>query len=61
MNIITINVCLLIAWLMILGGAVLALGIGAGMIAGGVTLVALSFLAARAAGGFYSSRAGESR
>jgi hypothetical protein len=56
MNIIVFNVCLPIAWLMILGGASLALGLGYGLIVGGVALVALTLLAAFVAGGLYGGK-----
>lgn len=58
MNIVVLNATLLIAWAMVFAGAVLFAGWGLGLVAGGVALVALTFLAARAVGGFYGGRAG---
>lgn len=59
MNIIVLNISMLLAWLMIFAGSWVAWGLGIGLIVGGVLLVLLTFVLARAVGGFYSSKPGE--
>lgn len=57
MNILILNICALVAWMMILIGGMLALGIGYGLVAGGVSLIALTLITAHVAGGFYAGKA----
>ena len=46
------NACLLVGWLLVLGGSVL-LNVGAGLAVGGVLLIVLGMISARMAGGLY--------